>query len=834
MDFTKFTIDEAREFLAYNGVQETSLDTRTVQTRAFQLFNERSPTGNVVYSLIFLAMDRAARFPSTNKYTESQVVNMTPEQMQLFGRYYQFDSTQAYAKPFLWRVLQLQGNALPPVQSVVQPIVQQYVPQSVVPAVQQPIIPVPVNITNAEYEYRKRIDDVFSDVPIGIVRDFIRLNSGGFNIKFDKTVTDDYIYKTAVDLYIKSVKNTGTIKDGGSLDIKAIHAAISKPNPNKYTEDQLRNLTNQQIDTFLAYYGLEDLKKQRYDRSSLINTLYIVLKYQDNIIEAEYVAPVVQQPVVPVVQPNLINFNTVNPLVPAPAPTINPLINPVVMSPVKQLSPIQPLQLSPRPGPSVFTDVKMSPVKQLSPNQLSANRPMSPQQTSQQMVIGPQSYTSEFAKIKNAEDDLRRHYAEHAFANPRRYDASNPTYNLMDVTDKADTYINAYKPIQRSNYVTADSIFASYAFSAIKEANLANNTPDFRNKFVTMMNSLIPENLKKNLVIAGGFVLSYFGVSLKNNDIDIFIVGTDQPELILTQYMDWLTKETTFVLGRRSPFAVTIFRKDDMKRPISIILRQYKSPSEIMTGFDLDASCFCFYNGRVWTSARGDYALRNRTNTVDVDRLSPSYNYRLLKYGLSKGFRAVVPGLKKTEAMARNIERNLSDDKKKAFGCVGLYALLRMEVLKNIDPNRFYTNIGEVSDYDVNMRDAIYGDYKNKLKDVIRSRIHPDFKDDDQSMYFERIETEDRDTKAIYYTKDPILLLQDNKLIGKVLSNKPVFIKENPGKQGYYTSSFHPIQTTWVEWSDLNNCVPAALNANGTVDMGSTSFKKFALIPEGH
>lgn len=822
MNFSKFSIYEAKEFLAYNGVQETSLDTRTVQIKALQVYTERMKTNNVVYTLIFLAMDRAARFPSTNKYTESQIINMTPEQMQLFGQYYQFDVTQTYAKPFLWRILQLQGNALPEVQ--------QYVP-----VVQQPIVPVvPTNIFNVDQEYRRRVEDVFDSTPIGIVKDFIRLNSGGFNIKIDKSVTDDYIYKTAVDLYIKSVQETGTIKDGGSLDIKAVHAAISKPNFNKYTEDQLRNLTNQQIDTMLAYYGLEDLKKQKYDRSSLINTLYTVLKYQDNIIEAEYVAPTVQQPVVPVVQQDLINFNNVNPLIPAPAinPVITPPINPVVMSPVKQLSPVQSLQLSPRPGPSVFTDVKMSPVKHLPSNQLSVNRPMSPQQTSQQMVIGPQSYTPEFAKIKNAEDELRRHYAENAFANPRRYDASNPTYNLMDVTDKADTYINAYKSIQRSNYVTVDSVFASYALPTIK-GNTQTGTPEFRNTFVTMMNSLIPENLKKNLVIAGGFVLSYFGVPIKNNDIDIFIVDTSHPELILTQYMEWLNKETSFVLGRRSPFAVTIFRKDDMKRPISIILRQYKSPSEIMTGFDLDASCFCFYNGSVWTSARGDYALRNRTNTVDVDRLSPSYNYRLLKYGLSKGFRAVVPGLFKTEAMARSIEQNLGYDKNKAFGCVGLYALLRMEVVKNMDPDRFYTEIGEVSDYDINMRDVLYNG-NNDLKDIIKSKIHPDFKGDTESMYFERIGTEDKDTKAIYYTKSPILLLQDNNLVGKVLSNKAVFIKENPGKQGYYTSSFHPIQTTWVEWSDLNKCVPAALNANGTVDVGSTSFKKFALIPEGH
>lgn len=681
MDFSKMKKEEAREFLAYNGVQETSQDERTVLMRAAAFYRERANLpnfGGTQFTLVFLALDRAARFPSTNKYTMQQILNLTPEQLQLFGNYYQFDVTTPYAKQFLWRILELQGNAIEQLVNI-QPIQPQIVPQI------QPLIPAPA------------------------------------------------------------------------------------PQP-----------------TIQPYV----------------------------------------QPIQPHIQPII--------------PAIQPSINPIVMSPVKLNSPTQPLQQG-------FGYLQNSPI------QPGVNiQPMSPgrvtigytdtQVDDTNNMVNATSYSDEFKKIFMNENQVRQHYAVTPFNAPNRYDV-NATYNLTDVTDRTDHYLQSFQNIQRAAYVTPDSIFAASAFKKIEPyKNIdVQRTVQKRADYLKMLNSLIPDSLKDNLVIAGGCVLKYFLLPVADNDsdIDIFIVGTERPELILIEYMDFLTKNTKFVLGKRSPLAVTIYHRDDMKAPISIILRRYRSPSEIMSGFDLDASCFCFYKGRIWTSFRGDYALRNRTNTVDITRISPSYNYRLLKYAMKKGFRVQVPGLYKNNRMKDIILDKFTrlqnrDNTVNYYGCLGLYTLLMMEVSSMTNKNNEYQKamVRNMSDYDTTIREVLYQSGDDEIASIVSGYNKLGTKDE-ESMYFEgKPEIDPRKRKSIYYTKSPVLLLQDNALQGKVLPVKPVFITENPGQQGYYTGSFFPIMTTWEQWRDPEDCVAALKHpVYNTTDRTATIFSKFDTLP---
>lgn len=63
-----------------------------------------------------------------------------------------------------------------------------------------------------------------------------------------------------------------------------------------------------------------------------------------------------------------------------------------------------------------------------------------------------------------------------------------------------------------------------------------------------------------------------------------------------------------------------------------MILRLYKSISEVLHGFDVDGCALGFDGKDIWMTRRCWYALKNGFNTVNFNRASPSYVYRLCKY----------------------------------------------------------------------------------------------------------------------------------------------------------------------------------------------------------
>lgn len=82
----------------------------------------------------------------------------------------------------------------------------------------------------------------------------------------------------------------------------------------------------------------------------------------------------------------------------------------------------------------------------------------------------------------------------------------------------------------------------------------------------------------------------------------------------------------------RSNRAVTIVGKFPC-RHIQIITRLYKSPAEVLIGFDVDA-CAVGYDGtQVWGSERWIRAINKRYNLVNRTRRSFTYESRLFKYG---------------------------------------------------------------------------------------------------------------------------------------------------------------------------------------------------------
>ncbi|MBE3043135.1 hypothetical protein IMZ48_11305 [Candidatus Bathyarchaeota archaeon] len=67
-------------------------------------------------------------------------------------------------------------------------------------------------------------------------------------------------------------------------------------------------------------------------------------------------------------------------------------------------------------------------------------------------------------------------------------------------------------------------------------------------------------------------------------------------------------------------------------RSNQIVLRSYRSVSEILTGFDVDASGGAYDGNQVYVTPRALGSFQTQINQVDLTRRSPSYENRLSKY----------------------------------------------------------------------------------------------------------------------------------------------------------------------------------------------------------
>ena len=108
-------------------------------------------------------------------------------------------------------------------------------------------------------------------------------------------------------------------------------------------------------------------------------------------------------------------------------------------------------------------------------------------------------------------------------------------------------------------------------------------------------------------------------------------------------------------------------------RHVQIVLRLYQSVSEILTGFDVDCSCFAYDGKEVYGTPRSIAAFMTQTNTIDLSRRSPSYESRLSKYA-HRGFEIHCPNLDRSRIDPTIFERSFART-------VGLARLLVLEQL---------------------------------------------------------------------------------------------------------------------------------------------------------
>lgn len=167
----------------------------------------------------------------------------------------------------------------------------------------------------------------------------------------------------------------------------------------------------------------------------------------------------------------------------------------------------------------------------------------------------------------------------------------------------------------------------------------------------------------------------YHDIIAPASDVDLFIYGLSEEEAtqkiiqIEQRIKDSILTETTTI---RTKNAITIASQYPT-RHVQIVLRLYKSVSEILTGFDVDCSCAAYDGQNVWASPRALTAYMTQMNTIDLTRRSPSYENRLSKYS-HRGFEVYWKELERKRIDPTIYERNFART-------VGLARLLVLERL---------------------------------------------------------------------------------------------------------------------------------------------------------
>ncbi len=251
-------------------------------------------------------------------------------------------------------------------------------------------------------------------------------------------------------------------------------------------------------------------------------------------------------------------------------------------------------------------------------------------------------YPLDFWKIK-----LRDNWIRNNFYRLSLYDENVDTPELL---------------IQRGPYVGLVDMTDFFTPSTMSKPRLLASDLDVFKKVVSF---------DGNIILAGGALISFLmDYPRRPKDLDFFItskdanVGEAKIAEILNNYRRISYEPGSLTYLRESEEEenedrdkIQIFNvKTDWQRVVrtqnaitigkatkyQVVLRLYTSPSEVVHGFDLDASGILYDGDRIWATQRAEYAIKIKTNYFDFARMSPTYGYRLAKYA-SRGFQVWMP-----------------------------------------------------------------------------------------------------------------------------------------------------------------------------------------------
>ncbi|KKY22090.1 putative ankyrin repeat protein [Diplodia seriata] len=256
----------------------------------------------------------------------------------------------------------------------------------------------------------------------------------------------------------------------------------------------------------------------------------------------------------------------------------------------------------------------------------------------------------------------------------------------------------------------------------------------------------------------------YHEVVAPASDVDLFLYDLSEEKAlekikqIEQKVKDSILSETTTV---RTKHCITIASQYPT-RHVQIVLRIYKSVAEILTGFDVDASCAAYDGKQVYASPRALAAYMTQINTVDLTRRSPSYENRLSKYS-HRGFEVYWPNLDRSRIDPTIFERNFART-------VGLARLLVLEKLPSstdrdnyMDQRRNERGRPAINRYAQAAR-GLRGNIKDKYEDEVAEWVEEDEVADYHTFtipYGEKFHA--RKIEKLLYTKDLLLNSEWNK-----------------------------------------------------------------------
>lgn len=112
------------------------------------------------------------------------------------------------------------------------------------------------------------------------------------------------------------------------------------------------------------------------------------------------------------------------------------------------------------------------------------------------------------------------------------------------------------------------------------------------------------------------------------------------------------------VVTIRNKYAITLIFNSRQK--IQIILRLYKSISEILHGFDMGSVAIGYNGSDIYFTSLGKFSYEYLANIVDPTRRSTTYEKRLIKY-YNRGFHIILPYLDITKLKVENLKYDIPE-----------------------------------------------------------------------------------------------------------------------------------------------------------------------------
>eukprot|EP01127_Copromyxa_protea_P013859 TRINITY_DN376_c0_g1_i1.p1 TRINITY_DN376_c0_g1~~TRINITY_DN376_c0_g1_i1.p1 ORF type:complete len:888 (+),score=171.53 TRINITY_DN376_c0_g1_i1:42-2666(+) len=270
----------------------------------------------------------------------------------------------------------------------------------------------------------------------------------------------------------------------------------------------------------------------------------------------------------------------------------------------------------------------------------------------------PNDMTSEQRALIERENEARRLFAEE----PNSPELSDPHLLMVNVFDNFDSFVYSEETPEEKK---VPKLLTHYRRLDLKgkaivpKATFLSNWSEFTQGCLDGLDW-------NNVFVAGGAVLGCLNAEqdgYRSSDIDLFVHGiTDEAEANekLKSIYNTVINNTR---GKgdviRTKRAITILCTYPY-RHVQVILRLYKSPAEVLLGFDIDSCCVGFDGTDVWCQERFKRALTKRYNLVNTSRRSLTYESRLFKYS-KRGFAVAVPKLDKSRVDIRLFSKDFRE-----------------------------------------------------------------------------------------------------------------------------------------------------------------------------